>query len=93
MILPRIKPGQHPGIGGRARFGVKKELKAFPIWAVMLLMSIGMCFLALGGLAIYYDKSIWVILLCGLIALKAFNTPWIYNYFLRRLKEPEESRT
>lgn len=64
----------------------KQEIKAFPIWASMLLMSIGMCFLALGGLAIYYDMSIWVVLLCGLIAFKAFNTPWIYNYFLRRLK-------
>lgn len=88
MILPTIKPGARPIKGIGTGFGAKKEIKAFPIWAVMLLMSIGMCFLALAGLAIYYDKSIWVILLCGLIALKAFNTPWIYNYFLRRLKEP-----
>jgi hypothetical protein len=87
MILPRNKPGQGNRIAGR-QSGIKKEIKAFPIWASMTLMSIGMCFLALGGLAIYYDKSIWVILLCGIIALKAFNTPWIYNYFLKKLKEP-----
>jgi hypothetical protein len=85
MILPRNKPGERPY---GSRFGKKKELKAFPVWAVLLLMSIGMCFIALGGLAIYYKMSIWIPILCGLIALKAFNTPWIYNYFLRRLKEP-----
>ena len=68
----------------------KAEIKAFPIWASLALMSIGMCFLALAALAWIYDKSIWVVVLCGVIAFKAFNTPWIYNYFLRRLKSLEE---
>jgi hypothetical protein len=66
----------------------KPEIKAFPIWAVMLLMSIGLCFIALGGLAIYYKMSIWIPTLCGIVALKAFNTPWIYNYMLKKLKDP-----
>ena len=79
MRYPAYKPKIKP----------KPEIKAFPIWAVMLLMSIGMCFIALGGLAIYYEMSIWIPILCGIIALKAFNTPWIYNYFLKRLKQSE----
>lgn len=65
----------------------KREIKAFPIWAVMLLMTIGMCMCALGILAIVYDLSIWYSILLFLLAFKAFNTPWIYNRMLRKLKE------
>ena len=85
MIRPTKKPS-----GIAASIAESERLKAFPIWASLALMSIGMCFLALAALAWIYDKSIWVVLLCGLIALKAFNTPWIYNYFLRRLKSLEK---
>lgn len=64
-----------------------KEIKAFPLWAVLLLMSIGMCMLTLGIVAIIYDQSIWYSILLFVLAFKAFNTPWIYNKLLTKLKQ------
>jgi hypothetical protein len=69
--------------------GKPKEIKAFPIWAVMLLMSIGMCMVALGILAIIYDMSVWYSVILFILAFKAFNTPWIYNKLLNKLRAGE----